>query len=98
MIKLNSFLRQFKPWQIAALGVGTWFLGVAVVVLVLCPLTNGLFPGAGLATSILGGIAVGWFVPRPFTEAYLDRKHDDAMFRMLEQWQRDKEAARGGSL
>ena len=97
MTRINSLLRRFKPGQIAALGVATWVAGLAIVVFVLCPLANPLFPGAGLATAILGGVLVG-LTPRIFTIAYLDRKHDDAMHEALAAWYRDKEASRGGSV
>jgi hypothetical protein len=97
MDKFNHFLRRRKPWQIAALGAATWVAGLAVVIFVFCPLANSVLPGSGLAVAILGGIAVG-LTPRVFTVAYLDRKHDDMMLAMIEQWQRDKEASRGGSL
>jgi len=97
MNQFNHFLRRRTPWQIAALGVFTWLAGLAFVIFVLCPPANALVPGLGLAVAILGGIAVG-LTPQVFTRAYMDRKHDDAMVRVIESWRRDKEANRGGSL
>jgi hypothetical protein len=90
MTDLNHMLRRLQGWQIAALGVLAWLLGLAVTVFGLCPLAEGLFPGGGMVMAILGGIAVGLTVPRFFTTAYLDRKHDEAVLAFATAYQAHK--------
>jgi hypothetical protein len=95
MTDLNHMLRRLQGWQIAALGVLAWLLGLAVVVFVLCPLADGLVPGLGMAAAILGGIAVGLTVPRFFTQAYMDRKHDEIVLAYVEDFAARQRANRG---
>lgn len=64
-------LSELPVGAIIALGVLAWAIGLALVIFL-----TGFVPGGlGFILGILGGFAVGWFIPKPFIEAYFNKKY-----------------------
>lgn len=93
--RLEKKLATLEAWQIAAIAVAVFVLGVSAFVFGLAPLvTTLLLPisyhlagAAGLVVAIGGTVWVSLYGTQPFVNAYFRRRLDDALLKVYSEYE-----------